>query len=64
MGPFGNGSIHIDTRSCFNATQSTVLKGVQFGGVPVVLLLDFIMFLVRVCVFVCPGRGPVKVKLT
>lgn len=38
-----------DTRvgnSCFSATQSTVLKGVNFGGLPIVLLLDFIVFLV------------------
>ncbi|XP_038132441.1 CSC1-like protein 1 [Cyprinodon tularosa] len=34
------------TLSCFNSNQSTVLTGLDFGGVPVVLLLDF-------CVFIC-----------
>lgn len=32
--------------SCFNDTQSTVLNGDQFGGVPLVLLLNFSVFLV------------------
>lgn len=32
--------------SCFSATQNTVLMGVSFGGVPIVLLLDFLVFLV------------------
>ncbi|XP_029281648.1 CSC1-like protein 1 [Cottoperca gobio] len=40
-----------DNKSCFSATQSTVLKGVGFGGVPVVLLLDFSVFLVLLIVF-------------
>uniref|UniRef100_A0A7N6FFF8 Transmembrane protein 63A n=1 Tax=Anabas testudineus TaxID=64144 RepID=A0A7N6FFF8_ANATE len=31
---------------CFTSTENTVLKGVQFGGVPVVLLIDFCVFLV------------------
>ncbi|XP_076862449.1 CSC1-like protein 1 isoform X2 [Brachyhypopomus gauderio] len=43
-----NGTLRADN-SCFSATQSTVLSGVKFGGVPVVLLLDFIVFL-PVCV--------------
>lgn len=47
-----NGTAHGDNSSCFSATQSTVLKGVNFGGVPIVLLLDFIVFLVgSLCVF-------------
>uniref|UniRef100_A0A4W5MT99 Transmembrane protein 63A n=1 Tax=Hucho hucho TaxID=62062 RepID=A0A4W5MT99_9TELE len=49
-----NGSAHhVDNSSCFSATESTVLKGNSFGGVPVVLLLDFSVFLVCVCVCVC-----------
>lgn len=36
---------HADN-SCFSAGQSTVLKGVRFGGVPIVLLLNFIFFVV------------------
>lgn len=44
--PVDNGTGHVDNSSCFSATQSTVLKGVNFGGVPIVLLLDFIVFLV------------------
>ncbi|XP_017579513.1 CSC1-like protein 1 [Pygocentrus nattereri] len=39
--------------SCFSATQSTVLKGVRFGGVPIVLLLNFVVFLVLLLVFTC-----------
>lgn len=42
----------LDT-SCFNSTQSTVLKGVKFEGVPVVLLVDFSAFVVRVCQPAC-----------
>uniref|UniRef100_A0A8C8M163 Transmembrane protein 63A n=1 Tax=Oncorhynchus tshawytscha TaxID=74940 RepID=A0A8C8M163_ONCTS len=49
-----NGSAHhVDNSSCFSSTESTVLKGNNFGGVPVVLLLDFSFFLVCVCVCVC-----------
>uniref|UniRef100_A0A8K9X3K6 Transmembrane protein 63A n=1 Tax=Oncorhynchus mykiss TaxID=8022 RepID=A0A8K9X3K6_ONCMY len=45
-----NGSAHhVDNSSCFSSTESTVLKGNNFGGVPVVLLLDFSFFLVCVC---------------
>ncbi|XP_063757460.1 CSC1-like protein 1 [Eleginops maclovinus] len=40
-----------DNKSCFSTPQSTVLKGVGFGGVPVVLLLDFCVFLVLLMVF-------------
>ncbi|XP_047660008.1 CSC1-like protein 1 isoform X1 [Tachysurus fulvidraco] len=39
--------------SCFSTTQSTVLMGVSFGGVPIVLLLDFIVFLVLLLTFTC-----------
>ncbi|XP_017350203.1 CSC1-like protein 1 isoform X2 [Ictalurus punctatus] len=39
--------------SCFSATQNTVLMGVSFGGVPIVLLLDFLVFLVLLLVFSC-----------
>ncbi|XP_042359515.1 CSC1-like protein 1 [Plectropomus leopardus] len=40
-----------DNSSCFSATQSTVLKGLSFGGVPIVLLIDFSVFLVLLVVF-------------
>lgn len=33
---------------CFNSSQNTVLIGTEFEGVPIVLLLDFIAFLVGV----------------
>lgn len=39
---------------CYNsAKNSTVLQGVTFGGVPTVLLIDVICFLVR-----CPSPVP------
>uniref|UniRef100_A0A8C2B5Z3 Transmembrane protein 63A n=1 Tax=Cyprinus carpio TaxID=7962 RepID=A0A8C2B5Z3_CYPCA len=41
-----NGSGPVDNSSCFSATQSTVLKGVYFGGVPIVLLMNFVIFVV------------------
>lgn len=41
----------LDNSSCFSSTQSTVLKGDQFGGVPIVLLLDFSVFLVLLVLF-------------
>ncbi|XP_056150264.1 CSC1-like protein 1 [Lampris incognitus] len=41
----------LDNSSCFSSTQSTVLKGVRFGGVPVVLLLDFSVFMVLLILF-------------
>ncbi|XP_026866917.1 CSC1-like protein 1 isoform X1 [Electrophorus electricus] len=50
-----NGTLHMDN-SCFSATQSTVLVGVQFGGVPIVLLLDFIVFLILLLMFSCIRR--------
>ncbi|XP_064195219.1 CSC1-like protein 1 isoform X1 [Anguilla rostrata] len=46
-----NGTAGNDTGSCFSATESTVLRGVNFGGVPVVLLLDFIVFMVLLGLF-------------
>ncbi|KAJ8356899.1 hypothetical protein SKAU_G00196930 [Synaphobranchus kaupii] len=45
------GTAGSDNNSCFSATESTVLRGVSFGGVPVVLLLDFIVFLVLLVLF-------------
>ncbi|KAM9467529.1 CSC1-like protein 1 [Clarias gariepinus] len=39
--------------SCFSGTQNTVLMGVRFGGVPTVLLLDFLVFVVLLLVFSC-----------
>uniref|UniRef100_A0A8C2CSF0 Transmembrane protein 63A n=1 Tax=Cyprinus carpio TaxID=7962 RepID=A0A8C2CSF0_CYPCA len=41
-----NGSGPVDNSSCFSATQSTVLKGVYFGGVPIVLLMNFVLLIV------------------
>ncbi|XP_071775116.1 CSC1-like protein 1 [Centroberyx gerrardi] len=50
--PVTNGtSGNVDNSSCFSSTQSTVLKGVSFGGVHIVLLLDFIVFLVLLILF-------------
>uniref|UniRef100_A0A8C2B674 Transmembrane protein 63A n=1 Tax=Cyprinus carpio TaxID=7962 RepID=A0A8C2B674_CYPCA len=46
-----NGSGPVDNSSCFSATQSTVLKGVYFGGVPIVLLMNFVIFVVLLIVF-------------
>uniref|UniRef100_A0A3B4YTB4 Transmembrane protein 63B n=1 Tax=Stegastes partitus TaxID=144197 RepID=A0A3B4YTB4_9TELE len=40
-----------DNSTCYNPSQNTVLSGLEFGGVPVVLLLDFIVFLVLVIIF-------------
>ncbi|KAM4529609.1 CSC1-like protein 1 [Fundulus diaphanus] len=37
--------------SCFSSNQSTVLTGLDFGGVPVVLLLDFCVFIVLLLLF-------------
>uniref|UniRef100_A0A8C2ZAS8 Transmembrane protein 63A n=1 Tax=Cyclopterus lumpus TaxID=8103 RepID=A0A8C2ZAS8_CYCLU len=49
-----NGSNHSgfpDNTSCFSSTQSTVLKGVGFGGVPIVLLINFCVFLMLLIAF-------------
>ncbi|KAM7395564.1 hypothetical protein PAMA_007029 [Pampus argenteus] len=40
-----------DNTSCFSSKESTVLKGVPFGGVPVVLLINFCFFLVLLILF-------------
>lgn len=40
-----------DGTVCFNSTQSTVLKGLEFGGVPAVLLINFVVFVVCFCPF-------------
>ncbi|KAM9783339.1 CSC1-like protein 1 [Neosynchiropus ocellatus] len=40
-----------DTTSCYSATQTTVLNGVNFGGVPIVLLLNFCVFLALLILF-------------
>ncbi|XP_028253024.1 CSC1-like protein 1 [Parambassis ranga] len=40
-----NGSGFFDNSSCFNSQHSTVLTGLDFGGVPLVLLIDFCVFL-------------------
>ncbi|XP_061668823.1 CSC1-like protein 1 [Syngnathoides biaculeatus] len=52
MGPnstIGSGSPN--NKTCFNSNQNTVLNGVQFGGVPIVLLLNFSVFLVLLILF-------------
>ncbi|XP_022623917.1 CSC1-like protein 1 isoform X1 [Seriola dumerili] len=41
----------LDNSTCFSSSQSTVLNADNFGGVPVVLLLDFSVFLVLLTVF-------------
>ncbi|XP_020494557.2 CSC1-like protein 1 [Labrus bergylta] len=40
-----------DNTSCYGSSQSTVLNTLNFGGVPVVLLLDFSVFLVLLILF-------------
>uniref|UniRef100_A0AAY4DLU4 Transmembrane protein 63A n=1 Tax=Denticeps clupeoides TaxID=299321 RepID=A0AAY4DLU4_9TELE len=47
----GRSNVSGDNTTCFSSSQSTVLRGVRFGGVPVVLLLDFIFFLVLLFIF-------------
>ncbi|CAL8313659.1 unnamed protein product [Lota lota] len=42
---------HMNNTTCSTSTQSIVLKDVQFGGVPVVLLLDFSVFLILLFLF-------------
>lgn len=49
----GNDSLSEDN-SCFNSSQSTVLNGDRFGGVPLVLLLNFSVFVVWLSV--CPRQ--------
>ncbi|KTF78380.1 hypothetical protein cypCar_00013864 [Cyprinus carpio] len=48
-----NCTIHNDPKDfCYSARiRSTVLQGLPFGGVPTVLALDFMCFLVLLCVF-------------
>ncbi|KAM4522399.1 CSC1-like protein 1 [Odontesthes bonariensis] len=41
----------LDNSSCFNTNQSTVLTGLNFGGVPLVLLLDFCFFIILLILF-------------
>ncbi|XP_034436745.1 CSC1-like protein 1 isoform X1 [Hippoglossus hippoglossus] len=47
----GSSSIFLDNSTCYRNTNNTVLSGVPFGGVPVVLLLDFSVFLVLLVIF-------------
>ncbi|XP_043915649.1 CSC1-like protein 2 isoform X3 [Protopterus annectens] len=43
---------------CFSTPQgSTVLEGLPFGGVPTVLLIDFLCFVVLILVFTCIRRS-------
>ncbi|KAL4630590.1 CSC1-like protein 2 isoform X1 [Arapaima gigas] len=47
-----NGTGPQNSSSCFSSTEgNTVLQGLPFGGVPVVLLLNFIFFLVLLLIF-------------
>lgn len=48
-----------DSNSCFNATHSTVLNGDQFGGIPLVLLLNFCVFVVGLSS--CTNMTPLNV---
>ncbi|CAL8394826.1 unnamed protein product [Arctogadus glacialis] len=43
--------IRLNNTNCSTSTQSNFLKEVQFGGVPVVLLLDFCVFLFLILLF-------------
>ncbi|XP_029106927.1 CSC1-like protein 1 isoform X2 [Scleropages formosus] len=47
-----NGTGPQNSNSCFSTTEgNTVLQGLAFGGVPVVLLLNFVFFLALLVVF-------------
>lgn len=46
-----NGSSTLNYTGCFSTNQSSVLYGNNFGGVPVVLLLDFLVFLMLLMLF-------------
>uniref|UniRef100_A0A8C7YLA0 Transmembrane protein 63A n=1 Tax=Oryzias sinensis TaxID=183150 RepID=A0A8C7YLA0_9TELE len=46
---FDNSSGFLD--GCFSTNQSTVLSGLNFGGIPLVLLLDFCVFIVLLVLF-------------
>lgn len=45
--PLGAMNNTSDSNSCYNNSRSTVLNGDQFGGVPLVLLLNSSLFLVH-----------------
>lgn len=47
----GSGRNFSDNSSCYSPKQSTVLTGLDFGGVPLVLLLNFCVFLVLLILF-------------
>lgn len=46
LGANGSSAPNLSDVGCFNSSQNTVLIGSEFEGVPVVLLLNFIAFLV------------------
>lgn len=46
LGANGSSSPNLSEVGCFNSSQNTVLIGSEFEGVPIVLLLNFIAFLV------------------
>ncbi|CAB1424512.1 unnamed protein product [Pleuronectes platessa] len=60
----GSSSIFLDNSTCYRDTNNTVLSGVPFGGVPVVLLLDFSVFLVLVTTKGSPRERTVAKRLT
>ncbi|KAM9840204.1 CSC1-like protein 1 [Aulostomus maculatus] len=41
----------LDNTTCYSSTQTTVLNGISFGGVHIVLLLNFCVFLVLLILF-------------
>ncbi|XP_029351811.1 CSC1-like protein 1 [Echeneis naucrates] len=41
----------LDNTTCYSSSQSSVLNSVNFGGVPIVLLLDFSVLLVLLIIF-------------
>lgn len=46
LGANASAAPNLSQVGCFNSSQNTVLVGTEFEGVPVVLLLNFIAFLV------------------
>ncbi|XP_056873099.1 CSC1-like protein 1 [Takifugu flavidus] len=55
--PLGAMNNTSDSNSCYNNSRSTVLNGDQFGGVPLVLLLNSSLFLVLLFIFAIIRRN-------
>uniref|UniRef100_A0A669PEC7 Transmembrane protein 63C n=1 Tax=Phasianus colchicus TaxID=9054 RepID=A0A669PEC7_PHACC len=52
--PFGTILAHNTEEQCFSArSRSTVLQGLPFGGVPTVLAINFILWLLLLLIFSC-----------